>query len=193
MSTINFVRRLWLFCLSLLLLAACTPIAPPPPQQLSAPIRNAMSAAPLSIAQNATILGWPTEAGGGMTVLREGTNGWTCVPDDPSSPTNDPMCLDRMWVAWLEAYMTGSEPQFTSVGLAYMLQGGSGASSSDPTATAPPPGQEWLIVPPHMMIVSPQPFDQTLFSTDPASGGPFVVWAGTPYEHLVIPVQDSSR
>ncbi len=31
MKTGNFIRRLWLFCLSLLLLAACTPIAPPPP------------------------------------------------------------------------------------------------------------------------------------------------------------------
>ncbi|NIX25335.1 MAG: hypothetical protein GWN07_38280, partial [Actinobacteria bacterium] len=40
-------------------------------------IHSAMSAAPASIAEDATIMDWD------MTVLREGSNGWTCLPDRP--------------------------------------------------------------------------------------------------------------
>ena len=43
-----------------------------------ADIDSAMSAAPESLAQNATIQGWDG------TVLREGTNGWVCLPDTPT-------------------------------------------------------------------------------------------------------------
>ena len=37
------------------------------------------------------------------------------------------------------------------------------------------------------MVVYPEPLDPTL-SHDPDSGGPYVMFAGTPYEHLMIPV-----
>lgn len=174
-------------------LVACQPIQPPAQvDPMQAKIENAMSAAPPTIARGATLMDWPTAAGSEMSVLREGANAWTCMTDDPNSPTNDPMCLDKMWMAWLDAYMTGSEPHYTSVGLAYMLQGGSGASISDPSAIAPPPGQDWLIVPPHVMLVSPQPLDQTVFPTDATAGGPFIAWAGTPYEHLIVPVKQDA-
>jgi hypothetical protein len=33
-------------------------------------------------------------ADGNMRMLRKGTGEWTCVPDYPSTPGNDPMCLD---------------------------------------------------------------------------------------------------
>jgi hypothetical protein len=166
------------------------PITPLPPRQAPDPIQNAMSAAPLSLAQNATILGWPTEAGGEMIVLREGTNGWTCVPDDPNTPGNDPVCLDAAWMSWFAAYMAGADPQTATVGISYMLQGGSTASNTDPFATAPAAGEDWVTDPAHLMIIVPGKLDQTVFSTDPASGGPYIMWAGTPYEHLMIPVQE---
>ena len=69
-----------------------------------------------------------------------------------------------------------------------MLQGGSDASNTDPFATEPAAGEEWMTSPPHIMILMPGDLDQTVFSTDPHSGGPWIMWAGTPYEHIMMPV-----
>jgi len=54
-------------------------------------IQNAMSAAPPAISRHATILDWPAKEGDQPMVLRKGTNEWTCFPDDPGTPGNDPI------------------------------------------------------------------------------------------------------
>jgi hypothetical protein len=151
-------------------------------------IANAMSAGPSSIAEEAAIMDWPAEAGGELVELRPGTNGWTCVPDDPTTPTNDPMCLDAVWLEWLKAGLAGSERNVTSVGFAYMLQGGSVPDNDDPTLMEPPAGAEWQIDPPHIMILSPDGLDPADYSTDHHSGGPWIMFEGTPAEHLMVPV-----
>ena len=73
-----------------------------------------------------------------------------------------------------------------------MLQGGSVAHNDDPSVMEPPAGQEWQIDPPHVMLVSPQPWDPALFTNDHHSGGPWIMFAGTPAEHLMVPVTHSS-
>ncbi len=70
-------------------------------------IANAMAAAPRVVAQDATLLGYPTEAGGAMVVLREGTNDWTCITDWADSPVNDPWCIDPVFTAWNDAARQG--------------------------------------------------------------------------------------
>ena len=152
------------------------------------PIWDAMSAAPLSIAENAAVVDWPTEAGGALVELRAGTNGWTCVADDPSTPTHDPMCLDANFMEFLNALLEGRDPVYPGVGVGYMLRGGAAASNTDYTLMEPPAGEDWLIDPPHVMFVVPWDLDPALYSTDPMSGGPFIMWEGTPYEHLMVPV-----
>ncbi|MEZ4736750.1 MAG: hypothetical protein R3E79_57450 [Caldilineaceae bacterium] len=186
---------LWLrstLVVMLLLITACQPIQPEAAQsttQTTDPqIQNAMSAAPPAIAQEATILGWPNEEGGEMVVLREGSNGWTCIADWPASPGNDPSCNDPVWMAWNDAYAKGEEPEITGPGLAYMLQGGSDPSNTDPMATEPAPGEDWVATPPHMMILLPDGFDAANFTTDHHSGYPYIMWDGTPYEHLMVPI-----
>src|SRR5436190_18234896 len=61
-------------------------------------IKNAMSAAPATIAQHATIMDWPATPNGQMRQLRAGTNGWVCYPSSPEefggASVDDPMCLD---------------------------------------------------------------------------------------------------
>ncbi len=52
-----------------------------------------------------------------------------------------------------------------------------------------PEGGEWQIDPPHIMILSPGGFDENAWSHDHASGGPYIMFGGTPYEHLMIPVE----
>lgn len=160
--------------------------------EADAQIRNAMSAAPLAIAKDATILGWPSEEGGDMVVLREGSNDWTCIADWPVSPGNDPSCNDPVWTAWNDAYAKGEEPTITQPGFAYMLAGGSDPSNTDPMAMAPAPGEDWVATPPHIMLLVPDGFDATQFSTDHTSGEPYIMWEGTPYEHLMIPVNTSA-
>lgn len=152
---------------------------------------NATSAAPATISGSATVMDWPAQEGGEMTVLREGTNGWTCMPDMPHSPGNDPMCLDGSFLAWAGAWMTRTKPDIPSVGFGYMLQGGTDASNTDPYATAPAPGADWVKAGPHVMMVIPNPAALESLPTDPNNGGPWVMWKGTPYAHVMMPVAGS--
>jgi len=169
---------------------AGSPVADP---DTAAKIENAMSAAPSSIAEAATVLDNELDDAGKFVVLREGSNGWYCFPDVPSTPGNDPSCNDQTWLDWTYAYVANKEPNVTVPGLAYMLQGGTDASNTDPFATEPAAGEEWVTSPPHVMILLPGEIDLTVFSTDHDSGGPFVMWAGTPYEHIMMPVAEAEH
>ncbi|MCL4860487.1 MAG: hypothetical protein KJZ93_13815, partial [Caldilineaceae bacterium] len=154
-------------------------------------IANAMSAAPLSIAQDATIIDWPIDPTlGEGKVLRTGANGWVCRPDDPTSPTDDPRCLDANWRTLFGMEFGPEREALNMIGFAYMLQGDSVADNDDPSALQPPPGQEWQVDPPHLMIVSSHPWDPALFSSDHQSGGPWIMFGGTPAEHLMVPVTE---
>jgi len=159
-----------------------------PAKSKQAKIQNAMSAAPHAIAKNATIVDQPEKEGGEMAVLRKGSNEWTCMPDDPSTPSNDPMCLDKNAMEWAKAWKSHAEPKLSGAGLGYMLQGGGSPSNIDPFAKNPPEGKKWLQEPAHLMLFGVK-LDPTVYSTDPNSGGPWIMWAGTPYEHLMVPVK----
>src|SRR5437879_2216379 len=76
-----------------------------------AKIRTAMRAAPADISRNATIM--EIDAKGQMQQLRAGTNGWTCMPSTGGSvgaAGADPMCFDKTWMAWADAYMGHKDP-----------------------------------------------------------------------------------
>jgi hypothetical protein len=152
-------------------------------------IADAMSAAPASISAKATILDWPAKDGDKPVVLRAGSNGWNCLPDMPATEGSDPMCLDQMWMRWVEAYMAKKAPRITSLGIGYMIApGGSRGSNSDPYAAAATPDNHWGHHPPHMMIVVPDLKSLEGMSTDPHNGGPYVMYKGTPYAHIMAPV-----
>jgi len=40
------------------------------------------------------------------------------------------------------------------------------------------------------MMLLPEDLDQSVFSTNHESGEPFIMFAGTPYEHLMMPVAE---
>ena len=115
------------------------------------PIESAMAAAPQSIARDATII--QAGADGSMKTLREGNNGWTCMPNNPATPGHDPMCMDANALKWAQAWMTRKPPPANNVGLMYMLAGGSDASNMDPWGTKPAEGQKWVETGPHVMVV----------------------------------------
>ena len=56
-------------------------------------ISSAMSAAPKQVGVAATIMA--IGADGKMRTLRQGSNGFTCMPDNPTTPGPDPMCMDK--------------------------------------------------------------------------------------------------
>lgn len=150
-------------------------------------IESAMSAAPLSVSAEATILDNAMDENGEFILLREGTNGWVCYPDLVDTPADDPVCFDEAWQSWNEAIATGTEPNTTSIGLAYMLKGGSEASMDEPLAV-PPEGQDWIPSPPHIMIIVPEGMEMPQYGSDHTTGEPYLMWANTPYRHYMMPV-----
>jgi hypothetical protein len=173
------------------LVAPVTPISADEMGDADPAVANAMSAGPAAIAMNATIVDWADD-GTPSVVLREGTNEWTCTTDWPVSPGNDPACYDAEFTAWNDAYAVGAEPDVTGLGFAYMLAGGSDPSNTDPMAMEPAEGEDWVTTPPHVMIVVPGGYDSAVFTTDHASGSPYIMWDETPYEHLMLPVADAA-
>ena len=151
------------------------------------PIQSAMAAAPESISGKAAIV--QAGADGSMKTLREGSNGWTCMPDNPVTPGPDPMCMDANAGQWAMAWIGKKTPPANTVGMVYMLAGGTDASNTDPYAQAPTEGNNWIETGPHLMVVGSQDVLKGHPSgPTPDTKAPYVMWAGTPYAHLMIPV-----
>ena len=178
-----------------LLVFGCAGEAAPPAEGENAAVPTdrigvAMSAAPSAISSAATIM--DLDEAGGMIELRAGANGWLCIPDDsPVAAGDAPMCMDEAWQAWFDAWAAKETPQLSGVGISYMLQGGPAASNTDPFAETPAPGEDWIQDGPHIMVIVPDPSMLDAFPTDPASGGPYVMWKGTPYAHLMVPATEN--
>lgn len=176
-----------------LTLLAQQPAMPKAAMSTQQKIADAVSAAPTTISGKATVLDWPAMEGQKPVVLRKGTNGWTCLPDMPTTDGRDPMCIDEVWMTWVEAYTTKTTPKITKVGIGYMIApGGSHASNSDPYATSMKPDNHWAHHPPHIMILVPDPKALEGVSTDPHNGGPYVMFKGTPYVHIMAPISGTT-
>ncbi len=145
-------------------------------------VKEALSAAIPSIADGAAVMDWENN------VLREGSNGWTCLPSPPGATGVMPMCLDEQWVGWAQAWMNKTQPNITGVGFGYMLQGDAGGSNTDPYATEPTPDNDWIEKGgPHIMLLVPNASTLDNLPTAHDNGGPWVMWKGTPYVHVMIP------
>lgn len=152
-------------------------------------IKSAMRAAPKKVSAGATIVA--TGADGQMRTLREGTNGFTCMPDNPATPGPDPMCMDKVALEWAGAWMGHKTPASGKIGFMYMLSGGTDASNTDPYAMKPSVENHWVKTGPHVMIVGAEAsfYDMYPKNADPDTAVPYVMWPGTPYQHLMIPVK----
>jgi hypothetical protein len=150
-------------------------------------IANAETAAPSAIARHASVV--TIDAKGKMTMLRKGSNGWTCMPDAPDTPGPDPMCFDASAGKWVDAWVHHKRPPSGTVGLMYMLRGGTDASNTDPYASKPTATNNWVKTGPHVMIVgSKEILEGHPASARPDTSTPYVMWGGTPYAHLMVPV-----
>ena len=151
-------------------------------------IASALHAAPAAVAKNATVV---TMDDKGMHTLRKGSNGFTCMPDNPATPGPDPMCADKNAMEWIGAWVAHKAPPPGKVGLMYMLAGGTDGSNTDPYAAKPEPNNHWIKTGPHIMVVGADAsfYDSYPKNADPDTTQPYVMWAGTPYQHLMAPVR----
>ncbi len=168
---------------------AFTADAPKPAPSDAELIASAVSAAPPKVAKGAAVVVMESE--GKMRTLRAGTNGFTCMPDNPVTPGPDPMCMDKNSMDWVNAWASHKAPPAGKTGLMYMLAGGTDASNTDPYATKPETSNHWIKTGPHLMIVGADASFYASYpkSADPDTGMPYIMWAGTPYEHLMAPVK----
>jgi hypothetical protein len=146
-------------------------------------IRSALSAAPPTLRQTVKVMDFDGN------VLRAGPPGFTCLPAPPNLA--GPMCLDEVWMGWLDAWAKRQPFTPSKIGFGYMMAGDSrdgGASNTNPFDTQPTAGNDWMVEGPHVMILVPDP---ALLEAVPAAhhgGGAYVMWKGTPYAHIMMPV-----
>ena len=152
-------------------------------------VESAMHAAPRRVGAGATIV--VANPDGSMRTVRSGNNGFTCMPDNPTTPGPDPMCMDAAAMEWAGAWMGHRTPPTGKVGLMYMLSGGTDASNTDPYATRPAANNNWVRTGPHLMVVGADAAFYAMYpkSANPDTSVPYVMWAGTPYQHLMVPIK----
>ncbi len=143
-------------------------------------IARALSAASPDVAKAATVVEMDD---GKMTVLRAGTNGFTCMPGDPTGVGQPAMCADEASMQWFRDFAEHKpKPTNAMPGITYMLAGATQRSDSDPYDTTSKPiaiGSHWMIM---------WPFDPktTGLPTTHKPTGAYIMWAGSPYAHVHI-------
>ena len=151
------------------------------------------SAAPDFIGDFATIIG------SDGTVLRQGSNGWTCQSGNPrtvpkmgwnSAHQAMPVCHDDEGMKWMMAFMQGKKPDMERDSYMWMLHGDVGEDNTTPAVmnkSDSKPGH-WIESGPHLMLMPKDPTSLEKFSTDFTTGASYVMFAGTDFAHLMIPM-----
>jgi hypothetical protein len=148
-------------------------------------IKLALSAAPASVAKDATALVFGED--GKLKEGKAGTNGFTCVPTVMNLPEPDPMCMDPSAKQWLDDLMAGApKPTNAAPGIAYMANGGSHWEKDRRVILKDEPGAKIVKEPPHWMIMWPFDAKEACLPTTPNALGSYVMFDGTPYAHLMI-------
>jgi hypothetical protein len=146
-----------------------------------AKISRALASAPATVAAHAKVV--DIDEKGNLTVLRDGTNGFTCVPGHLGVVGDPAACMDANALQWVLDFMAHKpKPTNAAPGIMYQLTGASDWSASDPWATSGTP-QLWA---PGWVITWPFDPKATGLTDKPKKTGTWVMWAGTPYAHLMI-------
>lgn len=144
-------------------------------------IAKANTAAPASVVDKATII--MMQEKGEPKTLRTGSNGFTCFVD----PDGTPLCADANAMEWMKAVGAKATPP-DKTGFVYMMAGDTGTSNHDPYATDK---SHWVQTGPHVMIVGAAAREMEGMyprAMDPDPSQAYVMFPGTPYAHLMLPV-----
>jgi hypothetical protein len=154
-------------------------------------VQAASAGGPDFISQNATI-GW-IDSTGTLNVMRQGTNGFTCVVVIPD-PFGGPICGDRNAAAWVIALLThaAQPPAMSPPGIAYMARGGAhyedaqGIVLMEHDMSPHAAGSHRVVEQPHWMLMYPFDPAATGFPTKENGTGSYIMFAGTPWAHVMI-------
>jgi hypothetical protein len=170
--------------LGLFALSISTAAAQQSPMSDSDYMAKVATGAPGPVVHSATIV--REGPNGTMRMLQTGSNGFTCM-----MVFDAPMCADHNAILWAQALHAHTAPP-AGTGLAYMLAGDSGTNNVDPYASGAHARDHWVTQGPHIMIVGPDVASMGYpMNADPDNTAPYVMWANTPYAHLMIPVSVS--
>jgi hypothetical protein len=126
------------------------------------------------------------EPSGKTSTVRPGSNGFTCtlMPDESHAP----YCGDRRGFQWIVAAMSHKPaPPAGGTGIAYMAKGGLHYETPEGKIVMEPSAQTKSVrEPPHWMLLTPLDAAATGIPTRPNAGGTYIMFAGTPYAHLMI-------
>jgi hypothetical protein len=144
-------------------------------------IARAMSAGPDNISESARVI--DTDTQGNKVILREGSNGFTCMPGNPNVVGDPPMCANAAAMQWSADFKAHkAKPTNTEPGIIYMLAGATQRSDTDPYDTTSPP----IPIGPHWMIMWPFDPKTTGLPTKHKLTGAYIMWARSPYAHVHI-------
>ena len=145
-------------------------------------IAKVKTAAPEQIVSKASII---MMQGDTARELQAGNNGFTCLIGGDGTP----LCADQNGMEWMKSVGAKAAPP-NKIGFIYMLAGDTGTTNHDPHQRAT--HVHWVQTGPHVMIVGPgvremMGYPRTLDVADPTQ--PYVMFPGTPYEHLMLPTK----
>lgn len=181
LTTINrSQRQITTAILSVVLLSAATVSSA---ETTEDKIARAITAAPSDITNEATIM----DVDG--AILRAGTNEWVCIPGVGLIPGDKhPMCNDPVWMKWMAAIASGSAFTTDVIGVSYMMAGDPLLNADNPMATDPNDGGVWRQEGAHVMLLFPDMDVLADVPRNPFVGGPYIMWGGTPMEHVILPI-----
>jgi hypothetical protein len=146
-----------------------------PGESRDAQIARAIAAGPKHVTDLARIEG--SDAQGNRVVLREGSNGFTCLPGNPAVIARPASCSNEAAQQWSADLVAGKPaPTNTVAGFIFMQ---SGATKRDASGATVEIGPQWMIT---------WPFDPkaTGLSATEKDTGAYILWSETPYAHLHI-------
>jgi hypothetical protein len=126
------------------------------------------------------------EPSGATTIVRPGTNGFTCTL--MADETHTPTCANAQGFKWLVAATARKPaPPAGAGGVVYMAKGSTHYETAEgEIVMAPSAKTKSVREPPHWMLLAPLDPAATGIPSRPNAGGAYIMFAGTPYAHLMV-------
>jgi hypothetical protein len=155
-----------------------------PPEAQAEFIKAAEEGAPARISSKAAIA--RLEPTGKLIPVRPGSNGFTCtlMPDESTAP----LCADEHALRWFVAAVAKQpKPPAAAPGVAYMAKGGMHYETPAGEVVMNKSAETKDVrEPPHWMLLTPLDPAATGIPARPNAGGSYIMFAGTPYAHLMV-------
>jgi hypothetical protein len=90
---------------------------------------------------------------------------------------------------WMAAAASGSVFTTSVIGVAYTMAGDPLLNIDNPLETDPNDGGVWRQERAHIMLLFPDMNVVADLPRNPFAGGPYIMWRGTPMEHVILPME----